>query len=158
MENGSERCRGRERHAAGAMIVVDASVMVSILRISDAFHEVSRQWLAQHLDAGDTLAAPTLLVSEVAGAISRDTGDAQFGRQAIQWLQALPELTLFPMDTSLDTLAADAATDLGLRGADAYYVALAIQQELPLVIWDRQQRERSAQRITAQSPAMLLQK
>jgi hypothetical protein len=35
--------------------------MVSILRITDTFHEVSRQWLAQHLSAGDTLAAPTLL-------------------------------------------------------------------------------------------------
>jgi predicted nucleic acid-binding protein len=130
--------------------------MVSILRITDAFHDGSRQWLAQHLDAGDTLAAPTLLVSEVAGAISRDTGDPEFGRAAIQWLQALPELRLFPMDTSLDTLAADAATELGLRGADAYYVALAIQQGLPLVTWDRQQRERSAKRIAARSPEMLL--
>jgi predicted nucleic acid-binding protein len=47
------------------MIVVDASVIVSVLRATDAFHEVSRRWLVHHLDTGDTLAAPTLLVSSV---------------------------------------------------------------------------------------------
>jgi len=36
--------------------------------------------------------------------------------------------------------------------ADAVYVALAEQLQIPLVTWDREQRERGGQRIVAQEP------
>jgi predicted nucleic acid-binding protein len=140
------------------MAVVDASIMVAVLHTPDAFHEVSRQWLERHLNAGGTLVAPNLLLSEVAGVISRETQKPNLGHQAVRWLQSLPELTLLSIDAALSSQAAEIAASLGLRGADAQYVALAIQQGLPLVTWDRQQRERGRQRVDAQQPDALLRR
>jgi predicted nucleic acid-binding protein len=140
------------------MGVIDASVMVSILHPPDVFHGVSRQWFVRHLNAGGTLIAPYLLLSEVAGVISRETRNPDLGLQAIHWLEALPELTLFPVDAALSFQAAEIAASLALRGADAQYVALAAQHGLPLITWDRQQRERSSQRIDAQQPDELLRR
>ncbi len=133
--------------------VADASVMVAVLYPQDPFHQVSRTWFDRHLQAGNHLAAPLLLMSEVAGVIRRETGDAVLARQAVQWLYDLPELQRYPLDEALAHLAADAAVDLALRGADAVYVALAAQLQLPLVTWDRQQRERGGQRIIAREPS-----
>lgn len=133
--------------------VVDASVMVAVLYPRDPFHQASRTWFDRHLQAGDHLAAPLLVISEVAGVIRRETGDAVLARQAVQWLYALPELQRYPLDEALAQLAAEAAVDLSLRGADAVYVALAAQMHLPLITWDRQQRERGGQRIEAREPS-----
>jgi predicted nucleic acid-binding protein len=36
------------------------------------------------------------------------------------------------------------AANVALRGSDALYVALATKLDLPLVTWDKQQRERGA--------------
>ena len=133
--------------------VVDASVMVAVLYPQDPFHHVSRTWFDRHLHAGNHLAAPLLLMSEVVGVIRRETGDAVLARQTVHWLYALPELQRYPLDEALTQLAADVAVDLALRGADAVYVALAAQLQLPFITWDRQQRERGGQRIEAREPS-----
>jgi predicted nucleic acid-binding protein len=44
------------------------------------------------------------------------------------------------------------AADLGLRGADAVYVALAHQLGLTLVTWDREQLTRTASMIVSRTP------
>ncbi len=138
--------------------VVDASVMVAVLYPQDPFHEVSRDWFNHHLQAGHHLAGPLLLMSEVGGVIRRETGDAVLARQAVHWLYALPELQRYPLDEALARLAADLAVDLAvdlaLRGADAVYVALAAQLQLPLRTWDRQQRERGGQVVDAREPSL----
>jgi len=43
--------------------------------------------------------------------------------------------------------AASLAAELGLRGADATYVATAARLNLPMVTLDRDQRERAARRV-----------
>ena len=134
------------------MIVVDASVMVSTLHPPDVNYHVSRAWLRQYLRAGGELVAPILLLSEVAGAITRRTGNPALGRQAARRLWQLPELHRVPIDELLGVQATELAADLGLRGADAIYVALAAQLQIPLVTWDRQQRERGGQRVDARTP------
>src|SRR5919199_4523359 len=131
------------------MEVVDASVMVAVVHRQDPFHQVSRAWFEASLQAGRQLAAPLLIMSEVAGVIRRETGDPELARQAVDWLYALPELHRFPLDEALASVAADLAIELALRGADAVYVALADQLQLPLVTWDRQQLERGSRRIPA---------
>jgi len=44
------------------------------------------------------------------------------------------------------------AADLSLRGADALYVALSYHLKVPLVTWDRQQRERAGERVAVHTP------
>jgi predicted nucleic acid-binding protein len=44
------------------------------------------------------------------------------------------------------------AADLRLRGAEVVYVAAAYLLQVPLVTWDREQRQRAASVIAVQTP------
>ena len=86
---------------------------------------VSRQWLDQRVQTGVPLTAPTLLVAEVAGAVSRRTGVAAIGHRAAQEIRSTPSVRLIWLDQTLATEAAHVAATMALRGADAVYVAVA---------------------------------
>jgi predicted nucleic acid-binding protein len=66
-------------------------------------------------------------------------------------LENLPGLRLVEMDNELVHEAACLAAELGLRGADSIYVAVALQLNLPLVTFDVDQRERAYSRISIRS-------
>lgn len=135
------------------MTVVDASVVIAVFLAQDVHHQSSRTWFEQQLTTDMELAAPILLLTEVAGAISRRTGDPMLGRSAVAWLTQLPELVVVAIGDQLWQQATELAAALGLRGADAVYVALAASLQRPLVTWDREQRLRGSQRIVAREPA-----
>jgi predicted nucleic acid-binding protein len=136
--------------------VVDASVWVSRFVDEDIHHEPSRTWLAGRVEEGTTIAAPALLLAEVAGAIARRTNRSELATRALSLLQRLPRMRLVPVEMELAQLAGRLAGDLGLRGADALYVSLAQRLGVPLVTWDRDQRERSAATIDVRTPRDLL--
>jgi predicted nucleic acid-binding protein len=129
-----------------ALVVVDASVWVSRLVTQDVFHIPVKTWLDEQRAGGIELLSPAFLLPEVGGAISRRT-DPAFGRQAVDLLENLPGLRLVEMDAALILEAAHLAAQLGLRGADATYVAVAARLNLPLVTLDEDQRNRAFQRV-----------
>jgi predicted nucleic acid-binding protein len=135
----------------GRYIVVDASVWVARLVQQDVFHEPVKVWMAARRVGESTFISPSLLLAEVAGAVSRRTGDPTLARRAVRRLESLPGLRLVEMDNSFLRKAADLAAKLGLRGADSTYVALANRLDLPLVTLDADQRERAGKRIHIQS-------
>lgn len=135
-------------------VVVDASVFVSRLLRNDAHHAPTRQWFESRERAGALLVVPALMPAEVAGAITRRINDGRRARIAIERLLRLPELRVVALDRRMGERAADLAADLGLRGADATYVAVARHLELPLVTWDREQRDRAGGTITTVTPSM----
>ena len=94
----------------------------------------------------DQFLAPSLLLAEIGGAISRRTTPS-LGLKAIEQVQNLPGLQLVEMDHSLLREAAKLAAELGLRGADSTYVAVAARLELPLVTLDVDQVERARKRV-----------
>ena len=54
----------------------------------DPHHQASRHWLEQYVASGDLLVAPMLFLAEVAGAISRGTGEPDLARRAVEeWPQ-----------------------------------------------------------------------
>ena len=132
--------------------VVDASVIVSYLHSGDLNHSASRSWLHRQVNSGQLLAAPILLIIEVGAAVARRTRSAALGHRAINNLQRLPLLRLVPLDHRLGLSANQLAADLYLRGADAVYVALALQLSLPLVSWDKEQLERASRAIEVRKP------
>ena len=134
------------------MTVVDASVWVSRSIVSDANYAASSNWVAQHMAAGGLFVAPALVLSEVAGAIVRRTGDATFTQRVIQSLLNLPNLRLVPLDRQLGQLSAYLAIRLRLRGADAVYVATAQRLNLRHITWDNEQRTRTGGLIVARTP------
>ncbi len=125
-------------------VVVDTSFWVSSLLPNDQNYEAARSWLNSHLRSSGRLLAPLLLVVEVAGALARVTGDANLVRTAVLDLYSFPFLQLFSMNRALVDDAADIAVTYRLRGADAIYVALALQFNVPLVTFDHEQLTRPA--------------
>jgi len=133
-------------------MVVDARVWVSRLLPQDAHHAATRDWLERHLrDAGLT-ASPTLALAEVAGAVARRTASPRLGKRAVRSLLTLPDLRLVAVDRRPALEAARLAADLALRGADAVYVAAALNLGVPLVSWDTEQRERGRRVVRIQTP------
>jgi len=125
-------------------VVVDASIWVARLVSQDAFHDASRSWLDEQRSAGVELLSPSFLLAEVAGAISRRTGDAQLARRSVKALENLPGLRLVAMGRSLVGESAGLAARLGLRGRDSFYVAVAYRLGVSLATLDRDQCERAA--------------
>jgi predicted nucleic acid-binding protein len=129
-------------------VVVDASVWVSALVARDRHHERSRAWLNRQAGEAALTVTPALALPEIAGAISRRTGQATLATRAVSWLLRLPTLRLVPVDHRLADDAASLAGRLRLRGADATYVAVAYRLGVPLVTWDDEQRQRAAPLVT----------
>lgn len=127
-------------------IVVDASVWVARLVAGDVFHEPVKAWMNERLEAGDVFLSPSLLLPEVGGAISRRTTSA-LGLKAVEALQSLPGLQLVEMERPLVREAANLAAELGLRGADSIYVAVASQLDLALLTLDVDQKEKAGKRV-----------
>jgi len=130
------------------LVVVDASVWVSRLVLKDVFHSLVKVWMQNQRDQGVTFLSPALLLPEVAGAISRRTGDAKLAKQALDNLQSLTGLRLVQMDQPIVQDASRLAASLGLRGADSVYVAVAARLNLSLATLDADQHERAASVIT----------
>lgn len=127
-------------------IVADASVWVARLVSQDVFYKPVKEWMSARIGEDHQFLAPSLLLAEIGGAISRRT-TASLGLKAIEQVQDLPGLQLVEMDHSLLREAAQLAAELGLRGADSTYVAVAARLEIPLITLDTDQRERAVRRI-----------
>lgn len=127
-------------------IVVDASVWVARLVPQDIFYEPVKTWFSDRIEEDDQFLAPSLLLAELGGVISRRTTPS-LGRKAIEQVQNLPGLQLVEMEQILMREAAQLAAELGLRGADSTYVAVAARLDVPLATLDVDQRERAAGRI-----------
>ena len=134
------------------MYVVDASVWVSRLIPNDVQHEPSYNWLEGTINRGELVVAPALLLAEVAGAVSRRTGQPELAERAVDLLEQLPNSRLVAIDPQLARHAAVLAGHHRLRGSDALYVALAQHLGFTLVTWDREQAERGSAATSVVTP------
>jgi predicted nucleic acid-binding protein len=125
---------------------------VSALVPSDVHHAASRSWLEQRA-ADQLLVAPSLLLPEVASAVSRATGRPLLARRAVQLLSRLPALRIVAVDSELAEAAARLAGDRRLRGADSVYVVLPKRLSLPLATWDLEQASRASE-VNAGAPGV----
>ena len=82
------------------------------------------------------MAVPALFMAEIAGAISRRTGDPNNGIGAIILIRTVPDIQTVAVDQLLGEHAARIASKFALRGADSIYLALAVNFGAPLVTWD----------------------
>ncbi|MGI8476841.1 MAG: type II toxin-antitoxin system VapC family toxin [Thermomicrobiales bacterium] len=119
----------------------------------DLNHRSSRSWAMAWSAGGGIIAAPVLLLVEVAGAVTRRTGDADQGERAAIDLASDSGVVLIDIDSRLAIESASLASSLRLRGADAIYVAVAKRLGVPLITWDAEQRERAASEISVFTPA-----
>ncbi len=115
--------------------VVDASVAVKWL-VSEAFSEEA----ASLLDNRTTLIAPELLFAEAANALWALCRRGDIAREdfaeAVEVLKAAPVGIPHPM-RQLAPSAARLAIDLAHPVYDCFYLALAVQEQYPVVTADR---------------------
>jgi predicted nucleic acid-binding protein len=141
---------------APAPVVVDASVWVSFFVTTDSTHAASVTWLERHTAAGGMVVAPSILLIEVAAAISRRLGPAGGGPAmalaAVSAIGRLPLTRIVPMDPDLVEEATELAAGHGLRGADAIYVATARRLAIRLLTWDADQLARAPSTVHAFRP------
>ena len=116
-------------------LVVDASVAVKWL-VSEAFSEEA----ASLLNNRTTLIAPELLFAEAANALWALCRRGDIGREdfaeAVEVLKSSPVAVPHPM-RQLAASAARLAVDLGHPAYDCFYLALAVQEQYPVITADR---------------------
>jgi predicted nucleic acid-binding protein len=135
---------------------VDASVFLNAFNPNEAGQAESNRFLHLLQTQAVPTIAPTLLLPEVAAAISRGRQDAHLARAFANTLSRLPHLVLVPLDTVLAQQAVEVAAQHRLRGSDAVYAAAALRFGSPLVTLDREQRDRLGKVLTTSTPAEAL--
>ncbi len=121
------------------MPVIDASVYLSLINAHDNEHASSWAWFEQARSAQESLAAPSILLAEVAAALSRGVGDPALAHRVVQELKGSGLIELIPVTLSTAERAAALAADHRIRGCDAVYAAMAHQRGEVLITLDHQQ-------------------
>ena len=135
---------------------IDASVFLNGFNPYETGYAESHQLLARMRDEAMPIIVPTLLLPEVAAAVSRGREDSDLASRFTANLRHLPHLILIPLDETLAQQAADIAARQRLRGSDSVYAAVALRFGSTIVTLDREQRERVAALIPTRLPAELL--
>jgi predicted nucleic acid-binding protein len=138
------------------MVTLDASVWLAAAFPGEPAHEVALALLGHVTRAGIPVSQPTLFVVEVAGAVRRRTGSAAAAEAAIEQVAGLDLVTLRALDGDDAMGAAALAGRLGLRGANAVYLAHAITVGTALVTLDDELLVRGAAVADVWTPAAWL--
>src|SRR5262249_37064916 len=109
------------------MYTVDASVGVNGFDRREAGHATSRQLREVLRTRTIPIFVPTLVLAEVAGAISRTRQDPVRAEAFATTLGQLLNVTVVPLDAALGRQASKLAAQYALRGADAVYAVVAQQ-------------------------------
>lgn len=134
------------------MPVIDASVYVALINAHESDHASSWAWFRGAQSAQEPVLAPTILLAEVAAAVSRGVGDPMLAHQVVGQLRRSKVIELVPVTSSMAERAAAIAADHRILGCDAVYIALAAELNDYLVTLDRQQLERGAGAVRIRKP------
>jgi len=126
------------------MAVIDASVYIALINAKEVEHTSSWAWFEQATKEQQTIAAPVILLAEVAAALSHGVGDLSLAHRVVRQLNRSRVIELVPVTNALAEQAAVIAGAYRIRGCDAIYIALASQLEDCLITLDQQQLERAA--------------
>ncbi len=132
---------------------IDASVFLNAFNPYEIGHEDSHWLLARFQEQATPIIVPTLLLPEVAAAVSRGREDEDLAREFAAAVSRLPHLVWVALDARLAQQAADTAARYRLRGSDAVYAAVALRFGSTLITLDREQEDRLQRVIPTRFPA-----
>jgi predicted nucleic acid-binding protein len=138
------------------MLTVDASVWVNADSPSESESTASRAFLDQVAAERTPVFLPTLLIVEIAAAISRSPKNPALARQYSEKLAALLFVRWIVLDQSVADRASAIAAEHGVRGADAVYAAVAVMQGCKLVSLDREHLTRLTSVLQVRTPSQMM--
>ncbi len=126
------------------MIVTDASVWLSAILPTDVHYQYTIPWKHRVEASGEPIAVPAHFPAEVAGVLSRTGSDRSFIANTLDHIGSERLFTIYPISAAFGRLCAEMASLAAVRGSDAIYLALARFLDVPMLTWDKQQRERGS--------------
>jgi len=135
---------GPRARRSGGPFTIDASVFVNAFNPHERGHAESLAFLTVVREQGSAIVVPTLLVTEVAAAVARASGDADDALAYARAIARLPHLTFVSLTPTFALQAAELAATHRLRGADAVYVGVARLYGATLVSRDEEQLMRGS--------------
>ena len=138
------------------LLTIDSSVFVSAARPSEIGNAESTAFLIWVRNTRPRLFLPTLVLAEVAAALSRTGSEAGLAQQYAMAVGQLPNTVMVALDEGLARQSAALGAQHRLRGADAVYLASAALFAAELVTLDHEQLERGAAIIQTLTPADFL--
>jgi predicted nucleic acid-binding protein len=114
-------------------------------------------WLEHCIAHSLQIHFPLLIIPELAGVLSRSGISTVEIADEIDKIVQRSTIHLHGLDFTHSLLAARVASISGLKGADAVFVALAANLGIPLVTWDKQQRERGAMFCRTMTPVEVME-
>ena len=118
-------------------LVVDASVWVSAADAADKLSAPSRTFLRSVMRQRDPIALPAIARLEVACALSRRLRDCRRGRDLADRFLLSPLITEIDLGSLLGT-ALTVGTESFLRAGDAFYAAVATDEDGLIISWDEE--------------------
>jgi predicted nucleic acid-binding protein len=116
-------------------------------------HAESTAFLSWVRNARPRLFLPTLVMAEVAAALSRTGSKPSLAQQYAMAVSQLPNTVMVVLDEGLARQAAALGAQHKLRGADAVYLASATLFAAELVTLDHEQLRRGAAIVQTLAPA-----
>ena len=124
------------------MIVIDTSAWIAGLVGGDIHHSDTIRFLHLMESRLIRFAVPAHFLAEIAGVLARTGEPDEIIEREIRSIETTRRFQIVPVTVGLGLLAAEIARVANIRGADAVFVALARGLDIPLITWDKQQRER----------------
>ena len=122
------------------MAVIDASVWVAWFNEDDKFLEQAESIFRSIELKQERVCIPAIAFTEVAGAIKRTTKDKGLASAAVYEMKDM-NLNVFADFEKLEPIATDMAIQHSIKGADAYYLAVAELTKSKLYTFDKQQED-----------------
>jgi predicted nucleic acid-binding protein len=138
------------------LLTIDSSVFVSAARPSEIGNAESTAFLTWVRNTRPRLFLPTLVLAEVAAALSRTGSEPGLAQQYAMAVGQLPNTVMVALDEGLARQSAALGAQHRLRGADAVYLASAALFAAELVTLDREQLERGTAIVQTLTPADFL--
>jgi predicted nucleic acid-binding protein len=135
------------------LLTIEASVFVSAARPIEIGHADSTAFLPWVRNTRPRLFLPTLVMAEVAAALSRTGSKPGLAQQYAMAVGQLPNTVMVVLDEGLARQAAALGAQHKLRGADAVYLASAALFAAELVTLDHEQLRRGAAIVQTLTPA-----
>ncbi|MCL2006398.1 MAG: type II toxin-antitoxin system VapC family toxin [Planctomycetaceae bacterium] len=122
------------------MAVIDASVWVALFKGRDHFYQQAESILL-FLDANqERICIPSIAFTEVAGVIRRVMHNRDAAWDAVRCMKKMVH-EVFVNTAKLEPVATEIAINQSVRGADAYYLAVAKLKKSKLYTFDTHQEE-----------------